>query len=132
MRIVADTNILFSFFKESSLTRYLILSPELKLISPEIALTELKKYSNEIIKKSKNINFSKELSNLEKIVSFIPKKQYTEFLKAAEKISPDIDDAEFFGLCLKEKCPLWSNDSALKIQEKINVLSTKDILDILI
>ena len=35
---------------------------------------------------------------------------------SAVKISPDKDDAEFFALCLKFSCFLWSNDSMLKNQ----------------
>jgi len=130
MKLVVDTNILFSFFKELSLTRSILLSPELELISPEVAISELKKYSEVIEKKSK-VNFYSELNNLEKIILFVSKKQYADFLLMAEKISPDPDDAEFFALCIKEKCALWSNDSLLKNQNRINVLSTQDLIEVL-
>lgn len=132
MRLVVDTNILFSFFKEVSLTRSLILNPTLHLISPEKSLTELNKYSDEISKKAKNDNFRKVLGDLEKVVIFIPKKEYSSYISNAEKFSPDLGDSDFFALCLKEGCPLWSNDSILRRQDQIKILSTKDIIDILI
>ncbi len=130
MKIVVDTNILFSFFWRSSLTRKLLLSPFLELISPSIALAELKKYSIDIIKKTKTtkIFFQKELSNIGSTVSFIDRKEYSAFFKEAEKISPDETDAEFFALCLKYKCFLWSNDLTLKNQNKVKVLTTEEII----
>jgi predicted nucleic acid-binding protein len=131
MKIVVDTNILFSFFKEISLTRSLILSPDFTLLSPETALAELNKYSGQISKKSKNQNFEKEFGDLEKVVSFVPPAGYKKFLAEAERISPGKDDAPFLALSIKEKCSLWSNDSALKNQEKVNVLSTNDLIDVI-
>ncbi|PIN95725.1 hypothetical protein COU56_00710, partial [Candidatus Pacearchaeota archaeon CG10_big_fil_rev_8_21_14_0_10_31_9] len=53
------------------------------------------------------------------------------FIKEAEEISPDKKDAEFLALCLKFSCVLWSNDSALKNQNKVKVLSTEDLIEIL-
>ena len=46
MRVVVDTNVLFSFFKDGSATRNLILNCPFDLVSPKFALVELKKYSD--------------------------------------------------------------------------------------
>lgn len=48
MKIIVDTNILFSFFWQESLTRKLLITSNLELISSEIALEEIEKYSQEI------------------------------------------------------------------------------------
>lgn len=133
MKIAADTNILFSFFWQESLTKKLLITSNLELISPEIALKELEKYSNEIcnrLKINKKI-FNKQFKELKKAVNFINKREYSNFIKEAEKFSPDKNDADFFALCLKNKCFLWSNDALLKKQEKIKVLSTREIIEIL-
>ena len=53
MRIVVDTNILFSFFWKDSHTRKLLINANSKLISSEFALEEIRKYSKEIIIKAK-------------------------------------------------------------------------------
>lgn len=134
MKIVVDTNILFSFFWSKSMTRKLLITSNFELISPITALEELKKYSKEIIKKT-NIStkqFDLELSNLQKIVNFINKSQYLSLLKDSERIAPDKDDSDFFALCLKFDCLLWSNDSVLKRQNKIKVLSTEEIIELLL
>ncbi len=133
MRIVVDTNVLFSFFWQASLTRKLLITSNFELISPTIALEEIKKYSSEICKKLK-INkeeFKNQLKKLREVVRFVEKKEYYQFLKEAESFSPDKTDAEFFALCLKNGCFLWSNDSILKQQNKIKVLSTEEIIEIM-
>ena len=133
MRIVVDTNILFSLFWEKSFTKEILSMTNFELISSEVALEELKKYSSLIISKTK-INkprFEKTLFNLRGIVTFLRKKEYSEFIQEAKKISPDPNDADFLAVCLKLKCPLWSNDKILKNQEKVHVLSTKDIVEMI-
>ena len=132
MKIVMDTNVLFSFFKKDSFSRKLILNPFFELISPEIALVELNKYSKLIMKKcglSKK-EFDLCLENMRTVVRFVSKKSYSGFLKKAEKFCPDIGDYEFFALCLKENVFLWNNDLLLKEQDVVRVLSTKEILDL--
>lgn len=133
MKIVVDTNVLFSFFWQASLTRRLLITSNLELISPIIALKEIKKYSNEICRKLK-INgkeFKKQLEKLREVVRFVGKKEYCQFSNEAESLSPDKTDAEFFALCLKNGCFLWSNDSLLKQQNKIKVLSSEEIIEIM-
>lgn len=132
MKIAVDTNILFSFFWQKSLTKRLLITSNFELISPEIALKELEKHSNEIcdrLKINKKI-FNKQFKELKKVINFVNKKEYSNFIKEAEEFSPDKADADFFALCLKNECFLWSNDALLKRQEKIKVLSTKEIIEI--
>jgi len=133
MNIVVDTNILFSFFWEESFTKKLILNIHLNLISPEIALDELNKYRLEIIRKTKisKRGFIDNLHALKSIVRFIDKETYSKFIQEARLISSDEKDADFFALCLKENCFLWSNDNLLKNQNKINVLSTEEVINFL-
>lgn len=130
MKIVVDTNILFSYFKKESFTRRLLSNPFFELISPEFSLSELKKYSAIIIRKCglSVKEFEKEINQLKKEIQFISTKKYLYLLDEAKKISPDINDSEFFALCLKEKAILWSNDSLLKNQKRILVLSTEEIV----
>jgi len=133
MKIVVDTNILFSFFWKDSVTRKLLVASNFELISPKIALEEIKRYSTDIIKKTKitQKNFDRDFLNLKKVVKFVDTKKYSSFLREAERIAPDKDDTQFFALCLKFSCFLWSNDSMLKKQNRIKVLSTEDIIGIL-
>jgi len=133
MKLVVDTNVLFSYFWKNSITQKLLISSNFELISPSKALEEIKKYSKEIITKTglSKSKFSSELRNLKQIVKFIEKKDYSKSLKEAEDISPDKGDIDFFALCMKEGCFLWSNDSKLKNQEKIKVITTEELIEIL-
>lgn len=130
MNIVVDTNILFSFFWKNSLTKKLILNSSLELYSPIYVTEEILKYKSEIIKKT-NINndsFDHYLNELKDSIQLIKRIDYSDFLVDAMLLSPDEKDADFFALCLKNSCPIWSNDLTLKKQEKIKVLTTKEII----
>lgn len=133
MKIVVDTNILFSFFWESSLTRKLILTSSLELYSPEYVIEEIIKYKLDIIEKTKinNNYFDKCLQELKSTIKLIKRKEYSDYLVNAMLISPDEKDADFLALCLKNSCPIWSNDSELKNQDKITVLTTEEIIKML-
>lgn len=133
MKLVVDTNILFNFFNKESFTRRLIIDSSLNLISSKFAIKELKKYSKLITEKSKipKKTFENSLKNLETFVKFIDSKNYSKHLDKAIEISPDKKDKDFLALCLKENCPLWSNDKILKNQNKVKVFSTKEIIELL-
>ena len=77
MRIVIDTNVLFSFFWKESITRKLIINLQDSLITPKKAKEELKKHSKEIIQKLgiDDKEFNKSLNELEKTINFIDKKK---------------------------------------------------------
>jgi len=132
MKCIVDTNILFSFFKKDSFTRSILTSFN-HFISSEFALIELKKYSQLIISKA-NISeekFLKEMNELKKYVKFFPKQYYKKYLKIAQTFSPDKYDVDFLALCISMNLPLWSNDKNLKKQNKITILSTEDLVNIL-
>lgn len=133
MKVMVDTNVLFSFFWKNSFTKKFLCSSKFELISPEFALEEIAKHKKEIMKKVslKEKEFASNLKELKETINFIPKNQYSTHLKEAEKISPDKEDSEFLALCLKERTFLWSNDSLLKTQNKIKVLNTKEIIDLI-
>ena len=133
MKIAVDTNILFSFFWKNSFTKKLLINSLFELVSPELAIEELKKYSKEIMKKAKisKKDFDRLLKDLKLYVKIINKKEYSSFIPNCESFSPDKDDLEFFALCKKFSCSLWSNDFILKRQNEIKVLTTKEIIELL-
>jgi len=129
---VVDTNILFSFFWDNSFTKKLILSSEFELISSEQALKEIKKYKKEIMRKTKitDKQFENYYKQLKLVVDFQKEKDYQKDKKEASGFSPDEYDSDFFALCLKYGCFLWSNDKILKEQSRVKVLSTEDIIEL--
>jgi len=138
LKLVVDTNILFSFFKKESFTRKLIIDSSLELISPEVALKELQKYSKELSIKSKisKEDFDYMFSLLKEHVEFVPlyvyKSEFKASLKIAEKFSKNdveefLDDIDFFALASKERCSIWSKDTLFKKQSIITVFNTTEL-----
>ena len=142
MNIIVDSNILFTFFWKNSTFSILSKRKELKLFAPEYALEEIRKYEDEIIKKTKiskeefkidmlellnHINFvniedyRSEFKNIKSLVKIFKEEEYTEFL----------NDIDFIALALKINAPLWTHDKLLKKQNRIKILSTKEIIELL-
>jgi predicted nucleic acid-binding protein len=142
MKLVVDTNILFSFFKQLSITRDIILSGVFDMISPDHSKTELRKYSAELLSKSKisSTQFESVLIELDSYLDFIKLDNYSEKISEAYELGNSvpkqeyeefIDDIDFFALALNEDCPIWSNDKLFKKQSRIEVFNTFELMDIL-
>ena len=142
MRLVVDSNVLFTYFWENSLFHSICTLPNLLLFSPRYALTEILKYRYDIMKKS-NIakkEFEKKINELQELVAFIPEKEYKkELQKIAKKIKSKLkeyqeemlDDIDFLALSQFLQCSIWSNDKILKKQGFSTVLDTEEIVKIL-
>jgi predicted nucleic acid-binding protein len=134
MRLVADTNVLFSFFREDSVTRKMVLNFEvLELFTPSFCVDELRKHKELVCKKSalSGWDFEETLDDLQIFVKVLPHSEYKEFLHDAKSISPDSDDVDFFALAMKLNCAIWSEDVKLKDQSRVKVLSTKELIELL-
>lgn len=131
MKLTVDTNILFSYFWKTSLTRRLI--QQLELYAPAYALEELQNYKEAIKKKAKvqEKEYQNTLQELQQEVNFIPLATYKKELQEAHHISPDSNDIDFLALAAHLQLPLWTNDKALQEQKNILILETKDIITII-
>lgn len=131
MKIVVDSNILFTFFWKRSVAKELFSNSDAGWYSPDFAISEIKKYSREIIQKTgiSASEFEALLSDLAGIVQFVPLSSYSSFLKKAAAITPDEDDVDFVALALYLECPVWSNDKQLLEIKEVKVLSTEHILN---
>lgn len=135
MKLVIDTNVLFSFFKSDSSTRKLIIENSLDLYAPEKTFIELKKYKKLICEKSAiDIkSFDEIIRKMKLFIKIVPKSKFKNFYEEARSFLPDNakDDAPFVGLALHLDIPLWSNDKLLKKQNRVIVFSTHEMLEIL-
>lgn len=131
MKLVVDSNVLFTFFWKNSAARELFLNQDLELFSPEFALQEINKYHDEIMIKTKLTpnEFNKLKHELTAYIEFVSIKEYSSFLKPASEITPDKDYVDFAALSLKLACPIWSNDLVLKNQKHFKVLTTKEVIE---
>ena len=139
MRLVLDTNILFSFFWKSSTSKGIMNRDDLVLVAPEIALKEIEKYADEIKRKTKisDKEFDQIKKELNEKVRFLPLEYYEEkmlfcfdFIEKLERKEEFLEDIDFLALALKLQCFLWSNDKLLKKQEEVIVLNTAELIEI--
>ena len=131
MKLIVDTNILFSHFWRYSITRKILMHQKMELFAPEFALEEINKYKKHIMNKNNlnNEEFEHIKFNLAIAIKFIPIDEYSKTLKYALKISPDPNDIDFFALAIKLKLPIWSNDAELKKQNKVEVITTTELMN---
>ncbi|MBI4148185.1 hypothetical protein HY490_02745 [Candidatus Woesearchaeota archaeon] len=133
MKLVVDTNVLLTFFWQSSVARVVFSDQHIGLCAPEFALEEIKKHESELMKKAKlsPVHFNQMRKEMAMLVEFIPLAEYRSFLETARSITPDPDDIDFVALSLKFQCPIWSNDHALANQNHFKVCATKEIIELL-
>jgi predicted nucleic acid-binding protein len=133
MKLVVDTNILFSGLIKDSITRKILLNPEYEFYVPDFFLYELKKYEVYLMKKTKltKNEFKLILDQLLENLYLIPIKEYSEKLTEAKKIIGDIDekDIPFIAVALSIRNDgIWSNDKHFKEQSEIKVYTTNDLI----
>lgn len=128
MKLVVDSNILFSCFMPNSTAKKIVLSRIVDLYAPGFALDELARHQEEIIRKARisKGEFDEITTDLALAVDFIPLTDYAKYIRKVA--SPDPDDIDFIALVCKLELPLWSNDKKLK-QSKITVFTTQDIIE---
>ncbi len=135
MKIVIDTNIFIAAIIKPSMVRRLLVESSSKLLFPEAVLTELNEHQNEILKKSglSQNDFEVVKSTLLKYVELVPTASIKPYSKEAFRIIGQIDpdDVPFIASCLAHNAILWSEDKDLKKQNKIKVLNTAEIKNLL-
>jgi predicted nucleic acid-binding protein len=131
MKLVLDSNIIFSALIKKSTTRNIILSDIFDLHAPEYIFDEITKHKELLLRKSKlnEGDFDALLLLLQKHVHLVSKENYKEKMSLAEDILRDIDitDSPFLALALALNCSIWSNDGHFKLQDQVGVYTTKEL-----
>src|SRR3989339_129403 len=107
MKLVLDSNILFSLMNPNSTASFLFFSLKSKLSLQE---------------------FKSRLKQIEESVRFINELEYKHFFKTAKKSISDEKDIDFLALALSTNSVIWSNDKHLKEQSLIPVLTTEELI----
>ena len=136
MKIIIDSNILFSALIRDSFTRRLILEYEEQFLFPEFIFEEMEKHKEELFRKSgmTTEDLNKLLQLIIKKILIVPNSILIPYRKEALEIIKeiDIDDVLFIACALAyPNSILWSNDKDLKKQNKVTVLSTAEIIKVL-
>ncbi|MEX0920980.1 MAG: PIN domain-containing protein [Candidatus Pacearchaeota archaeon] len=133
MRIVIDTNKLFSFFWKGSLIKKLILEGY-DLYSPEFALEELENNKGEILRKTglSRVDFEEFVIKLKKVVKFVPFSQYSERIPEAFNLLPkNPKDVDFLALAIKLNAAIVSNDKGLKKQSRVSIFEDSRLSELI-
>ncbi len=133
MRLVVDANALFSALIKDSISSELLLSDELEICAPDFILEELEKHRPALLSKThrSNEDFEELLWAFKESVKFLDSRDLSGFLDDAKRLSPDPNDAAYFAAAIALGAAIWSNDKALKKQDKIRVYTTDELLRML-
>ena len=130
MKLVLDSNILFSLMNPNSTASFLFFSLNSKFIAPEFIKSEFEKHKKVCLLKSKLSlqEFKSRLKQIEESVRFINELEYKHFFKTAKKSISDEKDIDFLALALSTNSVIWSNVKHLKEQSLIPVLTTEELI----
>jgi len=129
MKLVIDTNIVFSLFKSNPFTNKLLKKYKLKLFAPKKLIEELQRYSEEVCLKAKvsKEKFLEDISLLPEIIEF--RTPLPSFKEKAKKLILDKEDAPFLALAMEINIPIWSNDTHFKQQPIVETFTTKELAE---
>jgi len=132
MRIILDSNILFSALIKNSFTRKKLLEYQGHFLFPEIIFQEIEKHKEELRKKSSTPpeEFYALLELLLKKVEIVPTSQIVQLKGRALEIIENIDrdDVLFIACALAfPNSVIWSDDKRLKLQKAVKVYSSQEI-----
>lgn len=131
--LAIDTNILIAALIRDNTARKILTNPGINFIFPEYGLGEIYKYKEEIKEKA-NLNereFDVLLLRTLKQIRLIPLDIIISYKDEADEIMKNIhkEDSVFVALALAFNCPIWSDDKHFKKQNKIKILTTKDMIN---
>lgn len=130
MKLVIDTNSIIASLIKDGLSRRIIVSPAIQLITPEYTLKEIFKYENLICKKAKltHEEFALLLNLIFEHITIMPKEEYEESFDIAKTLIDDIDDVPFIALCISTEADgIWSDDTHFKTQKEFIVFRTREL-----
>lgn len=132
MKIVVNSNRIIASLIKDSTSRRILRNKKHEFLGIHFSQKEVKKHEKTILKKAKitKENYQKMFNLLfSKIRLYDEGCMEEEFVKKAHGIMKKIDekDTAFLALALQEKCPIWSDDKHFKQQNKVKVLTTKEL-----
>lgn len=132
MRLVLDTNILIAALIKNSITRRILLLPDLAFLLPAFALDELARHRAKIARAArlKADELDLLLTLLLTSVTVVPFERIAPYLPAADALigAIDPDDVPFVALALAaEHDGIWSNDRAFENLPGVHVWTTTSL-----
>lgn len=134
MKVVIDSNVLFSALIRDSTTRRIILESDDTLLFPEYIFEEMERHMAELLNKSglDKKSFGLLLGILLDKVTIVPKDELAVHRERAVELAKDIDidDAVFVACVLANPGSLlWTDDRKLRRIEGLRIISTAEMVD---
>ncbi len=133
MIIILDSNVVMSALIKNSQTRQIIFHSGYKFYHPKVALRNLEKYKEEIMKKTgmSEEEYEKLLKTLFENIILVDEADFLDKLEEAKMImaSIDIEDVPFIALALSmQNDGIWSDDNHFQKQNKIKIWRTGEVM----
>ena len=136
MRLVIDSNRFMAGLIRPSACRKIILHKDFTFYSPDRILTEIDKYRDYLIEKSKlsEREYDILLYALLECVHLMPLTDFEKEFDVAFDIMKEIDvkDTSFLAIGIAVNAQgIWTEDADFSKQTRLRVYSTKDLLDLI-
>jgi len=132
MKLVIDTNVIFSALLKEGKTRDILLNEDVEIYIPEYFFSELMDYEDMIVNRTgmDKDEYRTLIDLLFLNIDVVPKEDFEDELNKAKDIMEEIDsdDSPFLGLAMKKDCILWSDDGHFDDQNEVKVLGTTDVI----
>lgn len=137
MLIVLDSNILISSLIKDSITREIILNSNNEFLLPEYSLLEIRRHQNYILSKTQlsKEEFDRLIKKILKYITIVEIGKIINHREKADKIIGYIDKDDVLFVACALTYPgsiIWSEDKHFKLQNKIKVYNTKELISVII
>ncbi len=135
MRLIVDSNVLFSALIKDSITRRILMHIDAELITIAFSEQEMANHQKMLLQKSSlnKIEFGLLLEKLKSKLVFIDDlivaARFEEAYEITKKIDPQ--DSPFVAAALATGSDIWSDDTHFDKQHKVKIWKTKDLVKFL-
>lgn len=133
MKIVVDSNRIFAAVIRNGISRKIITHADVQFFTVGFGKKEVEKHKDEILRKAHISEFGLELilNRLSDKLKVLNDEIIKSYLKEAEVIMEKIDkdDVVFIAAALATNSTIWSDDAHFKKQNKVEVLTTKELVE---
>lgn len=133
MRLVVDTNVVFSALIAGGVTREILLTGEHEFFAPEHFFAEFRR--NQAAVSSKTGLSESELDLLLHLlferIRIVPRMEFEDTVTEAEDAigTVDPDDVPFLALAMHVNAEVWSDDEHFQRQDAVRVWRTHELVD---
>lgn len=133
MRLVVDTNVVFSALIAGGVTREILLTGEHEFLAPEHFFAEFR--GNQAAVSSKTGLSESELDLLLHLlferIRIVPRMEFEDTVTEAEDAigTVDPDDVPFLALAMHVNAEVWSDDEHFQRQDAVRVWRTHELVD---